>query len=98
MRIVTYKRIQEFATKHADSETPLNVWYHTVSAKSWKSLNDIKQTFNSVDYVGNNRYVFNIKGNDYRLIVIISFNAQKVYIRFIGTHAEYDKINDIKNI
>lgn len=98
MRIVTYKRIQEFSAKHADAETPLNVWYHTTSAKAWKNLNDIRQTFNSVDYVGNNRYVFNIKGNDYRLVAILSFNAQKVYIRFIGTHAEYDKINDIKNI
>ncbi|MDD7888173.1 type II toxin-antitoxin system HigB family toxin [Flavivirga sp. 57AJ16] len=98
MRIVTYKRIQEFAMKHADAETPLNVWYHTTNAKAWKNLNDIRQTFNSVDYVGNNRYVFNIKGNDYRLVAIISFNAQKVYIRFIGTHAEYDKTNDIKNI
>lgn len=98
MRIVTYKRIQEFVKKHADAETPLNVWYHTTNAKAWKNLNDIRQTFNSVDYVGNNRYVFNIKGKDYRLVVIISFNAQKVYIRFIGTHAEYDKINDIKNI
>ena len=98
MRIVTYKRIQEFVKKHADAETPLNVWYHTTNAKAWKNLNDIRQTFNTVDYVGNNRYVFNIKGKDYRLVVIISFNAQKVYIRFIGTHAEYDKINDIKNI
>lgn len=98
MRIVTYRRIREFAKKHADSETPLNVWYHTTSAKNWKSLNDIRQTFNNVDYVGNYRYVFNIKGNDYRLIAIISFNAQKVYIRFIGAHTEYDKIKDIKNI
>lgn len=98
MRIVTYKRIQEFSLKHADAETPLNVWYHTTSAKAWGNLSDIRQTFNSVDYVGNNRYVFNIKGNDYRLVAIISFNAQKVYIRFIGTHAEYDKIDDIKNI
>ncbi len=52
---------------------------------------------NSVDYVGNSRYVFNIKGNDYRLIAVISFNAQKVHVHFIGTHAKYDKINDIKN-
>ncbi|WP_299064654.1 type II toxin-antitoxin system HigB family toxin [uncultured Polaribacter sp.] len=97
MRIVTYKRIQEFVKKHADSETALNVWYHTTSSKTWKNLSDIKKTFNSVDYVGNNRYVFNIKGNNYRLVAIISFNAQKMYIRFIGTHAAYNKIKDIKN-
>jgi len=98
MRIVTYKRIQEFSKKHAAAEIPLNVWYYTTNKESWRNLNEIRQTFNSADYVGNNRYAFNIKGNTYRLIVIISFNAQKVYIRFIGTHSEYDKINDIKNI
>lgn len=98
MRIVTYKRIKEFTEKHAASENALNFWYHTVTAKQWNDLNDMRQTFNSIDYVGNNRYVFNIKGNDYRLVAIISFNAKKVYIRFIGTHSEYDKIKDIKNI
>ena len=98
MRIVTYKRIKEFIEIHADSENPLNFWYHTVTAKDWNDLSDIRQTFNSVDYVGNHRYVFNIKGNDYRMVAIISFNAKKVYIRFIGTHSEYDKIKDIKNI
>jgi mRNA interferase HigB len=98
MRIVTYKRIQEFATKHPNTQAPLNVWYHTITAKSWQNLTDIKHDFNSVDYVGNHRYVFNIKGNSYRLIALISFNAQKVYIRFIGTHAAYDRIKDIKTI
>lgn len=98
MRIVTHKRIQEFSKKHSDAENPLNFWYHTVTAKEWKDLNELKQTFNNVDYVGNSRYVFNIKGNDYRLVAIISFNAKKVYIRFIGTHSEYYKIKDVKNI
>ena len=98
MRIVTYKRIKEFSEKYADAENPLNFWYHTVISKEWDSFNDVKLTFNSVDYVGNHRYVFNIKGNTYRLVAIISFNSKKVYIRFIGTHSEYDKINDIKNI
>jgi len=98
MRIVTYKRLKEFSRKHADAENPLNYWYHTVAKKGWDNINALRQDFNSVDYVGNHRYVFNIKGNDYRLIAIISFNAKKVYIRFIGTHSEYDKIKDIKNI
>ena len=98
MRIVTYKRIKDFSEKHADEETPLNFWYHTVTAKNWDNLNDIRKDFNSVDYVGNHRFVFNIKGNDYRLVAIISFNAKKVYIRFIGTHSEYDRIKDIEHI
>lgn len=98
MRIVTYKRIQDFSRVHADAENPLNFWYHTVSAKSWSNLNEVRQDFNNVDFLGNHRFVFNIKGNQYRLVAIISFNAKKVYIRFIGTHAEYDKIQDIQNI
>ena len=98
MRIVTYKRIQEFSKKHAGAETALNYWYHTDKAKEWNNFNDVKQTFSSADYVGNNRYVFNIKGNDYRLVAIVSFNAKKVYIRFIGTHPEYEKIKNIKTI
>ncbi len=98
MRIISFKKIKEFSEKHSDAISALSIWYYVVTSKEWKSLNDIKNDFNTVDYVGNNRYVFNIKGNNYRLITIISFNAKKVYIRFIGTHAEYDKIKDIKNI
>jgi len=98
MRVITYKRIKEFIKTHADSENSLNFWYHTITAKEWNSFNELKQDFNTVDYVGNHRFVFNIKGNDYRLIAIISFNAKKVYIRFIGTYAAYNKIKDIKTI
>ena len=61
------------------------------------TLSDIKQDFRTVDYVGNNRYVFDIKGNDFRVVVIIIFVSQKVYIRFIGTHDQYDKI-DAKDV
>lgn len=98
MRIVTYKRIKEFIAIHVNAEYPLNLWYHTVTAKDWDNFNELTKDFNSVDYVGNHRFVFNIKGNDYRLVAIISFHAKKVYIRFIGTHADYDKIKDIKNL
>ena len=71
-------------------------WYETAQRAEWKSLNDIRAVFNSVDFVGNDRYVFNIKGNDNRLVVVIRFFKGRVFIRFIGTHAEYDKIKDIK--
>ena len=98
MRIVTYKRIREFVELYPDSENALNFWYHTVSAKKWNNINELREDFNNVDYVGNHRFVFNIKGNKYRLVSIISFMSQKVYIRFIGTHSVYDKIEDIKNI
>ena len=93
MRIVTYKRITEFIEKHSDSKTALNDWYHKASKSIWQNLADVKMTFNSADYVGNERFVFNIKGNQYRLVVIIIFASQKIYIRFIGTHNEYNKID-----
>jgi len=76
----------------------LRSWYKKTMKAEWKSFADIKLTFNSTDYVGNDRFVFDIKGNDYRIVAIVIFIIGKVYIRFVGTHAEYDKIKDIKNI
>ncbi len=97
MRIVSKKKIVDYYKMHAMSKIALEVWYKKVSKSSWESLNDLKQDYLSADYIGNNRVVFNIKGNDYRLIAIIIYVSQKVYIRWIGTHAEYDKM-DAKNI
>jgi mRNA interferase HigB len=64
----------------------------------WSDFNDLRQDFPSCDFVGNDRFVFNVKGNRYRLIAIIHFDIRTIYIRFIGTHAEYDKITGIENI
>ncbi|MDR2146969.1 MAG: type II toxin-antitoxin system HigB family toxin [Tannerella sp.] len=94
MRIVTLKRIKEYSESHPDSDTALRNWYKKTKESDWNCFADIKQTFNSADSVGNDRFVFNIKGNDYRLIAIVIFASGKVYIRFIGTHSEYDKIKD----
>ena len=98
MRIVTQKRIQEYAQSYSDSDIPLRNWYKKTKESEWTCFADMKQTFGSVDSVGNDRFVFNIKGNDYRLIAIVIFASQKVYIRFIGTHKEYDKIKDYSTI
>ena len=98
MRIFTEKTLKDYIEKHPASRTALQDWVEKVKRAEWHSFADIKATFNSVDAVGNGRYVFDIKGNDYRLIAIIRFTPQFVYIRFIGTHAEYDKISDIQNI
>ncbi len=94
MRIVTLKRIQEYSELHSDSDIPLRNWYKKTKESEWNCFADIKKTFNSVDSVGNDRFVFNIKGNNYRLVAIVIFASKKVYIRFIGTHSEYDKVND----
>lgn len=93
MRIFTEKTINEYAKTHPQSKTALQDWVKKVRKAEWTCLADIKKTFNSVDYVGNQRYVFNIKGNDYRLVVVIQFRPKIIYIRFVGTHKEYDRID-----
>ncbi len=98
MRVISFKLIREFIAMHADADVPLRDWYKRTSKADWKSLADIKRTFNTADYVGNDRYVFDIKGNNYRIVAIVLFINKKVYLRFIGTHDEYERIKDIKNI
>ena len=97
MRIFTELALKEFAERNPSSKTALQVWCKVVRKSEWRSLSDIKDTFNSVDYVGNQRFVFNIKGNEYRLVAVVKFSIGFVYIRFIGTHKDYDKI-DCKSI
>ena len=97
MRIFTEQALKEFAERNPSSKTALQVWCKVVRKSEWRSLSDIKDTFNSVDYVGNQRFVFNIKGNEYRLVAEVKFSIGFVYIRFIGTHNDYDKI-DCKSI
>ena len=98
MRVIAKKTLVLFYTKHEDAETALEVWYEKTENSNWENFAQLKQTFNAVDNVGNNRYVFNIKGNHYRLVALILFRIKMVYIRFIGTHKEYDQIKDIENI
>lgn len=93
MRIIAHRTLVNYWLLKADSRISLENWYQITKKADWKDLQDIKATFNSVDYVGNKRYVFNIRGNNYRLVVKILFVQKIVYIRFIGTHEEYDKID-----
>jgi len=95
MRIVSHRKIKEFyETKvYENAKAALESWYQMVKEAEWKNFADIKSDFNSVDNVGNQHYVFNIRGNKYRLVVVIKFVIGYVYIRFVGTHAEYDKID-----
>jgi len=98
MRIVTFKRIKEYSEEVPEAKTALEEWYHKTKNAEWENFQDMKQTFNSVDYAGDNRFIFNIKGNRFRLIAIVIFASQKVYIRFIGTHSDYDKIKNYSTI
>jgi len=93
MRIIAHQAIVEFGKSYPDSKIALDSWYKTTKKAIWKDFHDLKKMFNSADYVGNQRYVFNIKGNNYRMVVKILFVQQIIYIRFIGTHPEYDKID-----
>ena len=92
MRIVTFNKIKDFTEKNSNSDVALSDWYFKTKRSERNTLTEIKQTFNSVDSIGNNRYIFNIKGNHYRLVTSIIFASSKVYIRFIGSYSEYDKI------
>lgn len=93
MVILSKRRINAFSELDPRATDALLHWYKHCKAADWSKFSELKQTFRSADFVGNDRYVFNIKGNDYRLIAKIHFDVRTVYILFIGTHAEYDKID-----
>jgi mRNA interferase HigB len=93
MRIIARKTLQTFWTKYRPSEKHLRAWYHEARIARWKSFDDIRKQYPSADVLAGNRVVFDIKGNSFRLVVRIHYNTGIVFIRFIGTHAEYDKLN-----
>lgn len=97
MRVIAKKTLRDFWSLHADSEQQLKAWYEEAESGNWKNTQDIKLLYPSASFVSGNRVVFNIKGNSYRLIVKINYDYGIIWIRFIGTHAEYDKI-DAKTI
>ena len=98
MKILFPEKIVEFEKQHSDSTNALAKWCAVIDNAQWKNHADLKKDFPSADYVGNNRYVFNIKGNNYRTVVLVVFFAGTVAIRFIGTHSEYDRKKENKNI
>lgn len=93
MRIISRKTITDFTQKYPQDSGAFYAWFHDVKNASWENWAELKKAYPTASPVGNDRYVFNIKGNHYRIIVLIKFQAQIVYIRFVGTHTEYDKIN-----
>ncbi|MBD1397526.1 type II toxin-antitoxin system HigB family toxin [Pontibacter sp. JH31] len=96
MRVIAKRTLRDFWEKHADSEQQLKAWYNEAEQANWTSPNDIKKDYPSASLLEDNRMVFNIKGNNYRLIVKINYKYGIVWIRFIGTHAEYDKVDATK--
>jgi mRNA interferase HigB len=93
LRIIAKKVLREYWVKHPDSEQQLKSWYQEAEDAEWKSPRDIKRDYPSASILAGNRVVFNIKGNHYRLIVKINYDYGMIWIRFIGTHSAYDKID-----
>ncbi len=95
MRIIAFRTLREFFEKpeYSDSEVSLRAWYHDAKSAEWKNSNELKKQYINASIVGDGRVVFNIKGNDYRLVAAIDYEFQVIFIRFIGTHKQYDKIN-----
>lgn len=92
MRIISRRTLREYWQTHPDAKQPLQAWYTNVKRADWKTPNDVKVSYRNASFVANNRVIFNIKGNSYRLVVAINYKYRIVYIRFIGTHQEYDRI------
>lgn len=95
MRIIAKKTLKEFYSNanYIDSQSSLESWYHEAIKSSWSNPNEIKAQYRHASLVGSNKVVFNICGNKYRLIVKINYLSQIIFIKFIGTHKEYDKLN-----
>lgn len=93
MRIISRRLLREFWETHPDSAVPLQTWFHDVEHANWSGPADIKAIYKTASFVANNRIVFNIKGNHYRLVVVVVYQHGFVFIRFVGTHAEYDRID-----
>lgn len=93
LRVTAKKTLRGFWDLHSDCEQALKSWYKEAENADWQNLNELKSAYPSASILDDNRVCFNIKGNKYRLIVKINFNYQMIWIRFIGTHPEYDKIN-----
>jgi mRNA interferase HigB len=96
MRVIALGALRSFWQRHADAETPLRSWYAMASRADWRNPADIKVAYRNASFVANNRVAFNVKGNKYRLVAAVHYNRRMMFIRFVGTHAEYDKIDAAK--
>ena len=97
MHVISYKHLRAYIEDYPDSKVSLGRWYARMKEGTFNDLNELKRKFSDVDYVGNDRYVFNIGGNKYRLVALINFKAHRTYVRYIGSHADFNKI-DCSNI
>jgi mRNA interferase HigB len=92
MVIISQSIVNAFAREYPLAAYPLNRWYREASKADWRDFTEMKRSFNTVDSIGNDRYVFDIGGNNYRLVAMVHFNKRTLYVRFIGTHKQYDQV------
>jgi mRNA interferase HigB len=93
MRVIAVSTLRTFWKRHPDAEQPLKAWFEEATNASWNQPSDIKERYRSASILKNRRVVFNIKGNDYRLVVAVAYKLQVVYVKFVGTHKEYDAVD-----
>jgi mRNA interferase HigB len=93
MRVIAVSKLRASWARHPDAEQPLKAWYEEAMNATWTQPADIKGQYRSASVLKNRRVVFNIKGNDYRLVVAIAYKLQIVYVKFVGTHKEYDVVD-----
>ena len=93
LRVISRKQLVDFWQRHPDAEKPLRTWFVNAAKSTWSSPQAIKARFQDASFLAGNRVVFNIAGNKYRLIVVVHYNRGIVFIRFVGTHKQYDRIN-----
>ena len=93
MHVISQKKLRDYYNKHKEIKSQLETWYHEAKNAEWKNPQEVKKKYGSASIIGGNKVVFNIKGNKYRLLTKINYQMKIVYIKFIGTHKEYDKIN-----
>jgi len=93
VNVVARRTLVEFWRRRPTAQGPLSAWFEIARAAEWRTPNDIKAQFNSADFVGDNRVIFDVGGNKYRIVVRVSYRFKQVLIKFVGTHAEYDRID-----
>lgn len=96
MNVVALRTLQAFWDRHPNAKGPLTTWYRLVRAAEWKTPHDIRETFGAADFLADNRVVFDVGGNNYRVVARVSYTFKQVLVKFVGTHADYDRIDATK--
>jgi len=98
MHVISFRKLREYFEKETNARVALQDWFKKTTKADWNNFSEIRNTFNSADNVGNNRYVFNVKGNHYRIVAIVNFKIKRVFIRWVGNYKNYNRIKNIDKL